>query len=305
MSQEGETPVALPPVPTMTVNSILDRRDKLANYLVGFAGRQPAGDDFHGLVRTLVGMLPVGCREQAVITSAGHFAGQLVTAPAAVALAWRLAANVDRLKQGRGVIPRAWEAEPHWSGLQVLSVRPVVLYPDDKAKRQRGAYLRFQALTGLAAGLAFRRFWSIDLIRYVVTEAGFPKPWKEQAYDDERQLAGFRLAAYLEPGRAREGQPGFKHMNFPPVFLRWNKALHASRIREAAPCPRRLPLEVSCHTCPAGQDECAAACHEFTYRVAPCPRCGKDAYFDPDPEAFNVDVCVACARKIDLAILRR
>lgn len=302
---DDQAPAALPPVPAVSVGRVLDRRDKLADILVGFDGRRPAGDEFHGLVRALVGGLPTGCREQAVSASAGHLAGQPVTVPAAVALAWRLAANVDRLKQGRPVTPRAWESEPHWAVLQALAVRPVVLYPEDKARRQRGAYMRFQALTGLAAGIAFRRFWSIDLIRYFATAAGFPKPWKENAFDDERQLAGFRLVAYLEPERARDGQPGFKHLAVPPAFERWNRGVIAARVREKNPCPRRLPLEVACHTCPAGQDECHAACHPVTYRPGECPRCQKRAYFDPDPEAFNADVCVGCGRKIDLAVMRR
>ena len=302
---EADTPVDLPPLPPMNVSRVLERRDKLAEYLVGFQGRRPTGDEFHGLVQVLVGKLPPGCREQAVSASAGHLAGQLVTAPAAVTLAWRLAANVDRLKQGRAIIPRAWDSEAHWSALQVVGVRPIVLYPEDKARRQRGAYVRFLALTGQAAGLAFRRFWSIDLVRYFSTVAGFPKPWKDNAYEDERQIAGFRLAGYLEPERARDGMPGFKHLSVPAAFERWNKAVIAMRVRDTNPCPRSLPLAVACHTCPAGLDECDAACHPVSYRVGTCPRCHQEAYFDPDPEAFNQDVCATCGRKIDLGLLRR
>lgn len=295
----------LPAVPTVNVDRVLSLRDKLADYLMGYDGERPTGDRFHSLVRGLTKLMPGGCRNQAVALSAGHLAGQPVTASAAVALAWRMAAGVDTLKKGFAVLPQTWRSVAHWAFLQVQTVRPVVVFPEDKAKRQRGAHLRLLALTGPAAGLSFRKFCSIDLIRFVAPLAGFPKPYRDGAFDDERQLAGFRLAAFLEPERIRDDQPGFKHLRVPPGLVRWNRTLIVLRDREKSTCVRALPLTVACHTCPAGLDECPAACHPRTYDPRSCPRCGIVAYFDPDPANLHPDICVGCGRRVDLAQMRR
>lgn len=295
-------------MPTLSPDKVLKTRDALADYLFagGFVGRRTTGEAFEALTETLAGMLPGRVPPSAVASSMVHVAGQPLTGPQAVELAWRLAANVPLLRQLCPVLPQTWRTEPHWAALQVMGVRPFIRYPDDK-RRSRGAMLTFQVLTGPAASVAFTKFWSLDLSRFFARNAGFSAPWKKRPYSDEREITYFRLAAWLDPDLARDNLPGFRHMRVPGPMMSWNKdmILRRQRVTGAGECPRRFSGDILCHRCPAGQDECPAATHPITYTAGLCVRCGQRTWFDPSPDVPHPGVCVDCSQLIDLAIIKR
>lgn len=299
--------VKLPPVPSFDVTKVLSLRDKLADFLFTgeYVNQRSTGEKFDGLVAGLVRRMPGGVDRQAVSGSMVHLAGQLITEAAAIDLAWKLAANVPLLREGRVVLPNTWRAEAHWACLQIMNVRPFVQFPEEKTRRSRGALVTFQALTGPAAGASFRKFWKLEMCKFFARHAGFTAPWHKRVYTDEREITYFRLAAWLDPERARDDKPGFHHMRVKPGMMDWNVAMIRRRQRDKFACPRNYQPNVACHTCPAGQDECEAATHELSYKAGVCTRCGQRSWFDPHAEAAHPHVCVPCGTLIDLGIIRR
>jgi hypothetical protein len=235
----------------------------------------------------------------------GHLAGQIITEAAAIDLAWKLAANVPLLQQGRVVLPNTWRSEAHWACLQIMNVRPFVQFPEDKARRAKGGLITFQVLTGPAAGQSFRKFWKLEMCKFFARHAGFTAPWHSRVYTDERELTYFRLAAWLDPDKARDEKPGFRHMRVKSGLMSWNVELIKKRRRDKFTCPRNYDAEVLCHNCPAGQDECEAAVHDLTYKAGVCTRCGQRSWFDPSTEVPHPHVCVPCGMLIDLGTIRR
>lgn len=294
--------VSLPPVPRVDIARVLKLRDRLAAFLTA-AERvdRPAGAEFAALVKGVDRILPNSVPGRVLVDMLTPLAGAPGTPEAAVALAWRIAANVDRLKTGRVVLHDTWTTEAHWAAVQITSVRPLVVFPDDKEKRQTGGHINLAVLAGLSAPLAFRKFWSRDMFRYAGGQLGFSAPWGKTPQSDEREFVNFRMFVYIDPAMVRDGRPNFRHLFVTPSMYQWNRDLIKMRTRDQFPCPRRYPLEQPCYSCPAGMDECPAACHALSFVGRPCPKCGRAAaWFDPDPNGPHPEICASCGRAVDL-----
>lgn len=122
------------------INSL--RRQLTDEVLLGDVGCTFSQETFKDLVARITAALPEGISETTVAMSIAEVAAQPLTTAAAEGLAWRLAANVGRLKAGVAVPVWARQPEDEWVPFQVEDVvRVTRTYgrgPDAKLAREIG-----------------------------------------------------------------------------------------------------------------------------------------------------------------------
>jgi hypothetical protein len=269
--------------------------------LLGDIGCVFAGDGFVDLVSRVVRGLPDGVDPEAVERSMLAIAGRPLS-PATVAdLSWRLAANVKRLKAGTAVPEWAHQPVDEWVPVEIEDAVPEARATkvDGKMKSKLGIRLTLRLLAGFPAGRLVTRFWSQAVASHYRTELGFTKfDLRKTRYDvlptdlnlpyqDAAELFGLRFVAWVEKALSAN-EPSFTDatLRCTPTVRDHNRDLLKKRHRNGFDCPRRIATP--CYHCPAGRDECPAACHPRTFAAKRCDVCKTPTWHD------TVRGCVAC-----------
>lgn len=272
--------------------------------LLGDVGCVFTGDGFQNLVSRLLAGLPAGVDRRAVEASVRAVAGRPLSPEVVVDLAWRLSANVNRLKANVPVPEWTGQPEDEWVPVHVEDVAPEARWTkvDGQRRAKAGVRMTLRFLAGFPAGRTVTRFWSSAMVGHYRTELGFSKfdlrKFRYEVkptdlnlpYQDPLEMGGLRFVARVEKALS-DREPGFADATIrcTPTFLDHNREALKKRHRNGFVCPRGVSLP--CFRCPAGWDECPAACHPRTFVAKPCEPCSAPTWHDP------VFGCVACRAK--------
>ncbi len=252
----------------------------------------PVGPEFDLFVQDLLSIFPKDIRYDVVYASVMSLVGQSLTIDLLKQTIWRLAGNIDKLKQGK-VVPQ-WSRQTNLEWVLVKLVR---------AKISRNQYGRvgflydYRVITGSAAGLRFKLFWSLRFIRFIAKSLGFSKSRKSKnLFKDGTELVGMYVCFLFDPKLSTEDSPKHYHFHVSSACKTANKKLLKKRYRLSMPCPEGFSLtEMPCFKCFAGYDRCPAGCHPKTFTVKACPRCmTTEPWFD---SADNSAICISCQEK--------
>lgn len=258
MDQASTTPPTR--LPRYNLSRIFAVRDRLCNFeLDEYAGFTPTGKHFEEMVDKFHQSLP-GTDKRALYDSLRNLAGFELTPSRLRATAWRLVANIDRLKRGVAVPPWSIQLENEWVPAQVLSWRA-----EQTSKGRHGGLFSMRILAGTPCPLITTAFWTRGFSYAVARRLGYTSRRHNHPYSHPSELVSMRLWLHIEPGRSMDGAPGFHIVKCSPGLLSWNKSIIKRRFREGWQCPHSFTHY--CFQCPIGYSQCPAATHRETIDV--------------------------------------
>jgi len=219
--------------------------------------------------------------------SVRYLSGQELTASEADMLAWRLAGNAGRLKQGTSVPPWSVQRTQEWVPLLIER-----LVKGRNSRNVMGYMGEFRVLAGTPAGMLIRHFWKHTAAGVVARRIGFTLRNGRYPFTNSAAMVGLRMLGHLDPLRSRD-TPSFFEVTCSPSMVAWNrKNVLKLRLRvDRTRCPRNYTH--ACWQCAIGYEECEAGTHRLNYQVGACGQCGEGhTAFDPEDPS---DVCVACS----------
>lgn len=293
-----------PPIPHVTISTILTRRDNMTRGLTGFLGHKLVGATFHAFVDKLHAALPDHILRITVHKSVQEMLKKELTPELLLDTCWRLAGNMEKLLEQQPV--PAWARQKHfeWIPVQVCDT-----YTTRKLK-QLTHTLTFQSLAGSVVPLKLTQNWSIKKTSYLATfrnekHLGFGfgrshinsrgEQQGNSLFYDIRQFYGLRCFLLLDPKRS-QADPIAVEVGHSSATMTYNRKLISARDRLQNKCIRGLPESLECFHCPYGADKCSLATHEFSYKKGNCPRCSKAGFFDPAEIEFP-GICINCTRE--------
>lgn len=237
------------------------------------------------LVQGLAAELPAYVSRDVLVESVRYLAGTVLTEVEAIRLAWRLAGNLPRLRQGLPVHPWIVQQQDEWVPLQILRC-----VSTKNPRGQIGYDFTFRILAGTPAPLKITQFWSRRVAKYVARQIGFSAPWGTYPYRFARDMVGLRLLGHVEAQLSRT-VPVFRDIAGTNSLIQWNRRqVLKLRLRVGQSCPERFTH--ACARCPIGYRQCPAGTHAETYEIGRCSRCNNDdALFDPED---TLPDCVSC-----------
>lgn len=260
-------------------------RDRIAERAFRpYIGAMLVGDTLRDVCRDVLAELPAAASQPALFDSIRALAGTRFTRKVAHTLAWRLAGNLEQLKNGQPVLPWTRQLEDELVPLCVEGVRPY------KRKTTTGYMLECRAIGGTPCPMMFTQFFSQNSCRAISQTLGFSAPWGAYPYTTATHFLHLLFFAHVESERSRE-TPVFSTVSTSSSMLQHNRALIEVRTR-ARPCP--YAYEHSCLHCWLGTDQCTFATHTRTYTARYCDACQTDAFFDPQDSG---GLCVRCKNR--------
>jgi hypothetical protein len=291
-------------LPQLTVSQVISRRDKLSKTLTPFLGHKIVGPTFQSLVDELCRGLPHGILRDTVLSSVKSLLREELTADRAVATCWRLAGNIERLKDHIPVPEWSCQLEAEWVPAQITDTK---VFRKSKRLEYR---IQFLVLAGTATNVQLTQRWSHKKLQYLATYRdelgrgfGFGKHKLNKRgeelgkllFMDVKQFFGLRCFLLLDPERSKD-EPFATEIKSAGSTMAYNRELLRARDREYTPCVKGLPNKQECFNCPYGKDFCEYATHSISYRVGTCPRCDKQGFFDPADKMYSSE-CLTCAYK--------
>jgi len=253
---------AIPTPPRYNLKRVFQMRDKLSNdKLTEFLGFSPSGGHFDDLVNAVSDEFP-RVRHRVIRDSMEYLAGTLLTEVELKRLAWRLAGNITRLRDGIPVLPWHAQHELEWMPAQILSWQH-----EHTPGRKPGSRYTMRVLAGTACPMKLTTFMSRGLCHMIARRAGFTSLRHAYPFDHQSALVNCRLWALVDPERCYEGRPGFQEFGCSPGLIKWNKDILKMRNRKGGfSCP--YGYEHRCFKCAVGYLECPAATHRETIEEA-------------------------------------
>jgi hypothetical protein len=282
------------PVPAYSISRILSLKTRLNRACAEFAGKKLGRGTFDDFIATLRVTLPrrgQDVAEDVLMSSLQGIAGTFLTRSKLSEVTWRVAGNLQQLRNCVPVPAWGQQLVVEWAPVQVLSSLPAW-----SRRRKPGADFVLRFLAGSPCPLRVQQCWTKAFCGLFSRELGFTAPWNDFPFEDTRQLVNLRFYVKIEPELCGSA-PGFHEVKAPPGCRTWNRnmfRLRARRDPEIFSCPAEFPLDVPCHACPVGEEHCQAAVHERSFVPKYCPRCQLDeAWHDP---ASSRKICVDCFR---------
>lgn len=228
-----------------------------------------------------------GLDESATFESLRGLSGQEFTSELMFDTAWRIAGNVEQLRNGVVVPPWNGQRELEWAPLQCLSARTA-----KNRWGETGSELTWRVLAGSACPLKLVKWWSAKTMRYLAPRLGFTKKYGKRPFQHPTQFAQLRMYALLAPELSSARSPGFLEVKLPGKFAEYNRKLIGGRYRLGFACPHKYTHP--CHVCSVGYDQCPVATHPKTHYMDFCAQCGQEAHFDPD---LSCEACIRCTTR--------
>ena len=176
-------------------------------------------------------------------------------------LAWRLAGNLDRLREAEPVHPWIRQYAEEWVPVEVLEG------VSGRDMRERlGATFTLQILAGSACPIVVSKFWTMRLVHYMSRRLGFSAPWGSMPMGHIIEIVKLRFFVLLTPERSRDA-PGFEHLSCPSSLVKYNQHIIGMRRRLDWQCPSGYTHH--CFQCAVGYDECPAGTHPTTLYELP------------------------------------
>ncbi len=267
------------------VQSILRLRNKIITALYAYPGTTPSGESYESLVLDTLSVLPPDVAMETVHSSLQHLAGKALSEKDIKTFAWRLAANLPKLKAGKAIRPWTIQKELEWVVVQVASALLC------EHKKQLAYEYTLVALTGSVASTQFTKVWTIKFLSFMNRELGFTAPWGEYPFTNGLEIVGLRFLIELDPAVCRD-KLVFDKVKVNSSSLNWNKSLIKMRNRDGFACPENY--STPCYLCWKGYASCPAACRPVDLKQKYCSLCENDsAWID---EEISKDVCVECFR---------
>ena len=294
----------LPPLPKYNINRILKLKAKLSKAIeLEYHGFTHTAEAFDVFVNHVSSLLP-GVRRDVVYESMRVYAGIPLLDKQLKDLAWRLAGNLGRLKEGKPVYPWSTLPEDEWVPVQVRSVHKYRYRWKNDAKNfgRHGAAYKLLVLGGYPAGHEFEKEMSDGTTFFHRVDLGMDKygndptdiyhePKERYPLVDVTELTSMRFMVWLT-GKLCIPEFNFDTLQCPASMRKWNRDLTKRRNRKNFNCPFGYQLpEHPCYKCAKGYSTCPVACHPVNYVKMHCTKCGKERYCDP---ARPGQVCVPC-----------
>lgn len=273
--------------PSFHLPHVIATRDKILDGMTLHVGTAPEGEEFERFVGDLYSLLPEGIKYEIVYESATYVLGRQLDKKLLYELAWRLAGNLNTLKQGKIVYPWSGQVEPEWMPVQILSANRTKTWAGEF-----GYLYKMRVLAGSACPIIFWKTWTTKACSYIARKIGFSAPWKNHPYRDGHELVSMRFLVEVDPELCRDRLPGFEKVHCVGALLNWNRNILQARAHVNPPCP--YDFSHFCYQCPVGYDQCMAGTHPKTYERKFCQFCNQETWHDPGA----VDVCVTCRDKL-------
>lgn len=273
--------------PTVNVKSILKLRKKLIEDVAApWYGTTQTGEGLYDFVRDIHHALPREVPLDAVYhTLAPTFASVEITLRNFGPVAWRIAANLDTLKEGRPATVWTTQHEDEWVPVQVMRHDP----SRNKFNELQHKY-SLLVLAGTPCARRIQKYWSPKFIPVAARRLGFGGFKSKYRYTNPKDIISLRFMVKLEPKYTTSDGPGFFEIACPSGMQTYNKTMILKpRLRVGMPCPKGYVHR--CAQCVIGYEECPAATHLRTFVRQFCTHCGLNQIFDPEVET---DRCVPC-----------
>lgn len=262
---------------------VIHRRDALLNRAMRpYVAARLIGATIGDLCNDMLSEMPPTVSRDALFESLRVFAGEQMSRKMAFEMAWRLAGNIDRLIEGRPVLP--WNRQIY---NEIVPVRVEYMRPE-KRKDNSGYVLYCRALAGSPCPTVFPKFFSKRSCNAMARTLGFSAPWGLYPFKDPMYFVNLMFFAHIEAEKSKE-TPFFHEISCSSGLKSENKPRIEVRTR-AKPCPQRFQHQ--CAQCPIGYDRCPAGIHPKSLVKRPCTKCNADGFFEPDDE--DSQVCMNC-----------
>lgn len=275
--------------PSFNIREIERRRNRIITLVLQERVGQVADPD--DLTNALLTVLPAGIRYDVVFESLRYLAGRTLQSDESIRLAYRLAGNLSRLKDGLSIPPWSSQREDEWVPLQVLRMVKM-----RNSKDKLGYDVTLRVMAGTPAALKISAFWSGGRLKMIAADVGFSRPWGKYPFKGSASMVGLRFLGKIEAARSH-GRPTFQEIHCPQSLVNWNREnVLKLRLRVGMSCPMGYRHE--CWQCAIGYDQCAAGTHFRTYQVGSCNGCNNSqAVFDPEDPSLQCVNCTAVTRQ--------
>jgi hypothetical protein len=282
---------------TYSIRAVLGRRDKIVGRLAseGYIGKKAILSELHGMSVVIAKCLPEAISFDLILESLMDLAGVELTREHLKVIAWRIAGNVDRLRNFHPAVPWYRQCQEEYVPVQVVGLKR------QYRKKELRIEATLQTLAGTPVPLKITKTWSPKFFGLISKSMGFSKPWGEYPYRNPLQVYGMRFYVLVEPRLCDSSGPKFEKLWMdedarsirPSGCVRFNQELLKlrHRTRSQFECPENYLPEFECHRCAVGRDRCPIAVHSRTFVTRRCPRCEKVAFFDPE---VSERLCIDC-----------
>jgi len=283
-----------PNVPRYNIAHILSQTDKLVRESEWVVGKRLTGEVYDQFIASIyTELLRCGAgTEKIVADSCRDVLGKQMDSKMLSSICWRLAGNLEELKNFREVPAWSGQSADEWMPVEIVDHRVV-----PGAKRVSYSFT-FRILAGSASALLCRKVWTKKFCHFVSRRLGFSRPDKAHPFKDPAQFVGLRLFGLFEreQGSLHTG-PIFDKIYVPSGSAGYNKIVIAKRDRTfpGFSCP--AGFKHACHLCFVGYDRCDLGTHPSTYEEKHCPECQQMSWFDTRDKKTHK--CVNCARSME------
>lgn len=272
-------------VPRFNLRGIEKLRDKLNTEVFLPLSGHVVNVDF--LAQRLLAFLPSGITYDTVFESVRVLAGSRLTDNDGIVTAWRLAGNVNRLKQGYPV--NAWTSQEfdEWVPVQVLRMQKT-----RNRYNKVGYDATLRVLAGTPCAMKIYTFWTQTALPIVAGKIGFSPSYGKYPFSGGAEFVNLQFLVRIEAERSQV-QPRFFEVSCSNSMITRNRRdILKLRMRlDGHNCP--LSFSHDCWQCAVGYERCTAGTHYRTYVQQPCMRCGKsDVLHDPEDTSTY---CIKCA----------
>lgn len=246
-------------------------------------GTEVTGTHFDKLVDDFNFIFP-NITKDTLYFSLMHLAGKQITREIVKETAWRIAGNIERLKDNIPISPWIQQTELEWCPIHIVRHQIGRGYDGNI-----GNFYEYRVLAGTPTSLKFTTFWSNKYTRFISREIGYTRTRKFHfKLLHPSYLVQMRLYLLFDPLLSKDERPIAFHFHVPSACKKYNRNIIQQRFRVIS-CPLEYKLsEMPCHKCPMGYDKCAAGCRPKTMLFKACPRCMQENWFDP------LDTSVIC-----------
>ncbi len=277
----------------LSISKVIKQRDKTTEYLHTYLGTTLSGKSLLLFADDIIATLPAGIELSTIFSSIQLFAGSQITQPILKDLAWRLAGNIDSLKEGR--VLKSWtvSAEPEWVPVQITSAKYIRKKKDLYDKGVPAYLYKMTILAGSPCTLTMTRAWTVKACRLYARELGFTSNNGNFPYSNPQEFVSLRFMAEITKERCRDNQPGFDRIKVTSALKNWNRSIMRMRMRDTFTCPENY--EIPCYLCWHGYNSCPAACRKIDLERRSCNGCNDDGWFDPEDRAGKF--CLDCVQR--------